>query len=67
MKRTPEKTFSAYSLKVHDAGDKSFEVTSKPEKATRQQRETRKKVLTFLEHISGLLSAAAEFDDRVTR
>merc|ERR1719378_522480 len=67
MKRTPEKTFSAYSLKVQDAGDKSFEVTSKPEKATRQQRETRKKVLTFLEHISGLLSAAAEFDDRVTR
>ena len=67
MKRTPEKTFSAYSLKVQDAGDKSLEVTSKPEKATRQQRETRKKVLTFLEHISGLLSAAAEFDDRVTR
>merc|ERR1719378_767504 len=67
MKRTPEKTFSAYSLKVQDAGDKSLEVTSKPEKATRQQRETRKKVLTFLEHMSGLLSAAAEFDDRVTR
>ena len=41
--------------------------STEPEKATRQQREIRKKALNFLEHVSGLLNAAAEFDDRVTR
>merc|ERR1712098_290077 len=67
VKRTPEKTFSPYTLKVQDAGDKSLDTTFKPEKATREQRVTRNKVLKFLEHVSGLLSAAAEFEDRVSR
>ena len=68
VKKTPVKNLSPYpSLKIEDAGDKSLDPTFKPEKATRQQREIRKKALNFLEHVSGLLNAAAEFDDRVTR
>merc|ERR1712029_608890 len=67
VKRTPEKTFSPYPLKVQDAGAKSLDTTFKHEKATREQKVTRNKVLKFLEHVSGLLSAAAEFDDMVTR
>merc|ERR1712029_724298 len=68
VKKTPVKKLSPYpSLKIEDAGDKSLDPTFKPEKATRQQREIRKKALNFLEHVSGLLNAAAEFDDRVTR
>merc|ERR1712098_912704 len=67
VKRPPEKTFSPYTLKVQDAGDKSLDTTFKPEKATREQRVTRNKALKFLEHVSGILSAAAEFEDRVTR
>ena len=68
VKKTPVKNLSPYpSLKIQDAGDKSLDPTFKPEKATRQQREIRKKALNFLEHVSGLLNAAAEFDDRVTR
>merc|ERR1712198_557396 len=68
QKKTPVKKLSPYpSLKIEDAGDKSLDPTFKPEKATGQQREIRKKALNFLEHVSGLLNAAAEFDDRVTR